>query len=52
MYENTFLHGFETAHEFKEEVATEKEEIVYGQMLLNEECEDVKKLTYRDKKEL
>ena len=52
MYESTYLHGFETAAEFKEEVASEKEEILYGQVLLNENTEEIRRLSYRDKKEL
>lgn len=50
IYENTYLHGFETTSEYKESLATNKEEIIYGQMLLNEDTPEVRNLNYREKK--
>lgn len=52
IYENTYLHGFETTNEYKENLASDKEEILYGQMLLNEDVPEVVNLNYREKKEL
>lgn len=58
LFENTFLHSFEAGSEFGESLATEKEEVTYGSLLLYDEQEAIKrgeqasKLNYREKKEL
>lgn len=58
LFENTFLHTFEAGSEFAESIATEKEEVMYGSLLLYDEQEAIRrgeqasKLNYKEKKEL